>query len=155
MTVIDDDIRDIIQTMPVGAINVEPMMVPATVEPNKPMENWRTWYPTWQHSQAQAPEQIGNCYKMTTEYLLTIHQPYPGDKIKGKWTQGCSPYNQFTVKQTLRDANRFRIIDCLKDFECTISKSQLGNPKFNLRHWYARKRAHALQLWKPATKEYC
>ena len=50
MTVIDDDsdAGDILQTMPVGAISVEPVMsvTQVTIEPD---EKWREWYPTWQH----------------------------------------------------------------------------------------------------------
>ena len=53
MTVItdDNDSEDVIQTMPVGAIDMEPVVAQAANESN---EGWRKWYPTWQHPQALA-----------------------------------------------------------------------------------------------------
>ena len=147
----DNDSEDVIQTMPVGAIDMEPVVAQAANESN---EGWRKWYPTWRHPQALAREQIGDCYAMTAEYLLTIHQPYPGDDLKNERTQDCSPHNRFKVKQTSRNTGKFRIIDRFKGFECIINKRLLQNPKFNLGHWYAKKRARALNLWRPSTKEY-
>ena len=136
--------------MPVRAISVDPVVAGAVDEPN---EDWREWYPIWKHPQALAPEQIGNCYEMTAEYLLTIHQLYPGDKLMSKGVQDCSPHNWFAVKQTLRNAGKYKIHDHFNGFECVISKCLLRNPKFNLGHWYAVKRAQALNLWKPSMKE--
>ena len=140
MTIIvdDNDIGDVLQDMPVGAISIGPVVARATDEPN---EDWRKWYPIWKHPQSLAPEQIGECYEMTAEYLLTIHQPYPGDKLLSEWVQDCSPHNRFTVKQPSKNVSKFRIHDRFNSFECVVSKCLLRNPKFNLVHWYAVKRA--------------
>ena len=83
MTVIvdDTDIGEVIQTMPVRAISIDPIVAEAVDESD---EDWRKWYSIWKHPQSLAPEQIRNCYEMTAEYLLTIHQPYPGDELRNE-----------------------------------------------------------------------
>ena len=37
-------------------------------------------YPDWDQLEAQTQPEIGDCYAMMAEYILTIQQPYPGDE---------------------------------------------------------------------------
>jgi hypothetical protein len=87
---------------------------------------------------------------MTAEYLLTYFQPYPGDKSFGP---NRSPENRFNIKQ-IRNTQNFRVFDMFHDYETTITKSRLANPRFNLIHWYAKTRARVLGLKSPTTEEY-
>ena len=98
-----------------------------------------------------AEEQIGNCYEITAEYLLTVFKPYPGDE---QGPPPCAPYNQFQIKQNINNVEFFRIKDTFQNFEITVMKTRLANPKFNLCHWYAKQCAHALKLRIPTTSEY-
>jgi hypothetical protein len=93
MTLIEDDndTGDVLSSMPVGSMNITDIETPEITQD----ESWRKWYPIWQHPLASAREEIGNCYEMTAEYLLTTFQPYPGDESGPNW----SPTNRFTVKQ--------------------------------------------------------
>lgn len=95
--------------------------------------------------------QGANCYEITAEYLLTVFQPYPGDE---QGPPPCAPYNRFQIKQHINNAEFFRIRDTFQDFEITVMKTQLANPKFNLCHWYAKQHTHVLKLWIPTTSEY-
>ena len=152
MTLLEDDRdgEDVLEAMPVGVIGVRENPPRVAVTPN---EDWRKWYPAWQNPQALAPEQIGNCYEMTAEYQLTHAQPYPGDEQ----LQNCSPTNRFAVKQTAAlpgNDRLFKILDRVDGSEVMIGKAQLANPKFNLGHWYAKKRARTLGLRLPVAKEY-
>jgi len=140
MSIIEDvdDSEEVLETMPVGSINMS-----SDTEPAADSDDWRKWYPSWQLPQTLAREQIGNCYEMTAEYLLTINQPYPGDKPsneQSEWSY-CSPPNRFRVEQVPGDTNDFQITDLITDFKVLINKSQLENPRFNIGHWYAKKRA--------------
>jgi hypothetical protein len=141
----DDDAGDMLSSMPVGSINITDIEIPENMQD----ESWRKWYPIWQHPLASAREEIGNCYEMTAEYLLTTFQPYPGDESGTNW----SPANRFTVKQ-VGNMQDFRIFDVFHNYETSITKLRLANPKFNLIHWYAKKRARALELKNPTIKEY-
>jgi hypothetical protein len=90
MTIIEDndsqDNASVLSSMPVGSINMESIEEIKTAS----NEDWRKWYPTWKNPQALAREQIGDCYEMTAEYLLTILQPYPGDDLStiSAWKSG-------------------------------------------------------------------
>jgi hypothetical protein len=147
----DDDHGDILESMPVGVINVENNVIPEIHEIDR---NWRKWYPIWQNPLALAREQIGNCYEMTAEYLLTIHQPYPGDTQKKRKLRKCPPYNRFKVKEIRGGTGNFRVYDKLNRYETIVNKSLLKNPKFNVGHWYAKKRARVQRVQYPTTEEY-
>jgi hypothetical protein len=94
----DDEKGDVLESMPVGFIELR-APERQTLNPSEASEDaegWRKWFPFWQNPQALAQEQIGNCYEMTAEYLLTILQPYPGDELNIE--QHCSPHIRFGVK---------------------------------------------------------
>jgi len=135
------DHDETLESMPVGSIYLES----GSVSEEGSHNNWQKYYPIWQSSRSVAWKQIGDCYEMTTEYLLTILQPYPGDEFYEEWQWSCPPDRCFQVR-CIRSHNDFKIYDRLTDFEITINKSQLDNLKFNLGHWYAKSQARALGL---------
>ena len=85
----DNDNESILESMPVGCIDIN--------STENQAEDLQKWYPDWQNPEALAPEQIGNCYEMTAEYVLTIRQPYPGDDLAAEDPEFdyCSPQNRF------------------------------------------------------------
>ena len=148
----DDAGGDVLESMPVGYVAVDPVEV---LVPGPPVDpGWRRWYPTWQNARALAGEHIGNCYEMTAEYLLDHFQPYPGDDLPSNPGKGCVPYGRFRIRQLTANREKFRIKDELTGVETIIDKSRLSNPKFNLTHWYAKNRARTLGLRNPRTEEY-
>ena len=136
MTLLDEDIDgdDVLETMPLGAINFG---APEMLDLSDPKESWREWYPTWKHPQALARERIGNCYEMASECTLTTSQPYPGDNLRRN--PDCSPHNRFRITQMSGDSAKFKIMDRFNDFEIIVKKGRLANLHFNLGHWYAVK----------------
>ena len=97
---------------------------------------------------------MGNCYAITAEYLLTKFQPYPGDDISNKWNYGYLPQERFAVKQISENSSAFLIHDKFNGHRLVIDKSRLANPKFNLIHWFATRRAQACHVDKPNKKAY-
>ena len=57
MTLLDEDIDgdDVLETMPLGAINFG---APEMLDLSDTKESWREWYPTWKHPQALARKRI-------------------------------------------------------------------------------------------------
>ena len=90
---------------------------------------------------------------MTAKYLLTIMQPYPGDKA---WTAQlpCPPYERFQVEHVHGNTRSFKIMDKWANFAINIRKSDLDNRKFNLGHWYVRHRARTLGTKQPTKDSY-
>ena len=153
MTVIEnDDSDEVIESLPVGFIDVSPEEEWSEVPEPLIDNSWRKNYPDWQDPRASAPMSIGNCYEKTAEYVLTIQQPYPGDGYFNHRLNIYSPPERFRVTQLRSDV--FRVQDRLTEFEICIETSQLKNVKFNLGHWYAKWRALVLGLKKPSKKEY-
>ena len=148
MEIVENDTSDeILDSMSVERIYIHPDHEAGT-------DDWREWYPDWQLPQAPAREEIGNCYVMTAEYILTIQQPYPGDDPRSE-QHSSSPHNRFQVIELINDAEKnFSIVDYWTNFTITIEKERIANPKFNIGHWYATKRARTLKLRRPAQKEY-
>ena len=154
--VIDDDEEAILQAMLVGFIDVGSVSANACQGTTEPSKIWRSWYPFWQNPRSLTREKMDDCYEMTAEYILTVQQPYPGDKPKDWRYASHSLYNRFTVKWASKNSHKFRIHDTFNGFTITIHKDKLSNLKFNLGHWYAKHQSRALnhQVTKPTTKEY-
>ena len=96
----ENDSTNVIDSMPVGVVSMKPVEMPGN-------ERWQKWYPLWLNAQIEPRDEIGNCYEMTAEYLLTIMQPYPGDNLKSRRCCPCDPEDRFTVKQELRNMKKF------------------------------------------------
>lgn len=151
MDILEDDSEkdSVLKSMPVGVVSIA--SADESSETPDSDETWSKWYPLWQNPQAHAEEEIGNCYEMTADSLLTKFQPYPGDDLVKSFMQ---PEDCFTVEQSIKNSEVFTIHDSFNGFETTLNKASLADPKFNLIHWYARTRARALNLPKPSKKEY-
>lgn len=163
MSLIEDlnEDKDFIESLPVGLVNMGPvddLNYSTPTSTNAASNAWQKWYPIWQSPGTVARNRIGDCNKMTAEYLLTIMQPYPGDEVSGDevWTVPlpCPPYERFQVECVHGSTRSFKIMDKWANFEITIPKSDLDNRKFNLGHWYARHHARTLGIKKPAKDSY-
>jgi hypothetical protein len=151
MSILEDDSEgnNTLESMPVGVVGIESIDIPNDTS----NESWRKWYPIWQSSLAHAKEEIGNCYEMTAEYLLTTFQPYPGDELISK-SRKRHPEDRFSVKQSVLNPEEFKILDKFNGAKNTLNKNRLADPKFNLAHWYARTRARTMNVTKPSQKKY-
>lgn len=151
----DEENDDVLDSMPVGAVGIEPARDVA-LEEICTSEHWRDWYPLWKSPKALAPECIGDCYALTAEYLLTMFQPYPGDELDRDLhhLRFRSSYNRFRVRKAPTHLEDYRILDQLTGLTSVISKSHLRNPRFNLAHWYAKECAQNMGLDKPNKKNY-
>ena len=116
----DPDQNETLESMPIGLIGFET----GTEEPESAAkDNWRKWYPLWQYPAGSARDQLGNCYEMMAEYILTIQQPYPGDDQAKKKHPSFYPPERFEVKQVRGNPSNFRITDSLSGMRTVISKS--------------------------------
>ena len=43
-------------------------------------EDWHADYPDWDQLGARTRPELGDCWAMMAEFILTIKQPYPGDE---------------------------------------------------------------------------
>jgi hypothetical protein len=156
MNLIEEDGKsgEFLESMPVGSISMDVDNNTEFTNHVPIIEEWRKWYPTWQGPRSLARSEIGDCYKMTIEYALTISQPYPGDELWGDWTQGRPPYNRFHVARLRKNVRNFIIYDKVTDFSITLHRSQVDNCKFNIGRWYAKSRARYLELKKPKLDGY-
>ena len=62
---------NILESLPLGIIEVEKW---------NNGNNWRADYPEWDQLGAPMRPEIGDCYAMMAEYILTIQQPYLRDE---------------------------------------------------------------------------
>ena len=108
-----------------------------------PLAEWREHYPRWNEPGILARSEIGDCYAMQADSVLTLEQPYPGDE---RYTStSLRPELRFRV---IRQANRprYTIHDHLTNFRVSLKASLLANPNFDISRWYAKRRAKALNL---------
>ena len=150
MSLVEDisDSKEVLESVPLGYLGMKMNHVPINQEP----ENWQNYYPIWQQPGLSARQWFGDCHVMTIEYQLTIRQPYPGDEQSVVFP--CLPMNRFIVLRLENLKNVFKIRDDLVDFEIEITQEKIDNDKFNLGHWYAKKRARLLNLQSPTTEDY-
>ena len=140
---IDDPVK-ILESLPVGAINfviqeqhnAVPILLYLLAE-------WHEHYPYWGEPNIYPCRSIGNCYAMRADAILTLEQPYPGDECYS--TDFVRLELQFEVHEKPA-AHKYLIYDRLMEFQVFIKKSCLTNHWFNLAHWYARRRAQALNI---------
>lgn len=45
-----------------------------------PLYEWRKQYPLWKDPGVWARHQIGDCYALVADLIITLSQPYPGDE---------------------------------------------------------------------------
>ena len=150
MTLIEDisDHEEILDSMPVGVIG---LAIDSDFEITESNYNWRENYPLWQHAGTMAREQLGDCFCIAMEYILTISQPYPGDDHWDK-NYDCALDRRFRVNQSKRIPDILKIKDDLTGVKVEIHKFDLDNSKFNFSHWFAKKQCEILNLEPPISR---
>lgn len=150
MDLVEDlsDSEEILESVPVGYLGMKMGHIPI----NYDSDNWREYYPIWQQPGLSVRKEIGDCHVMTIEYQLTIQQPYPGDEQSV--VDLCVPTDRFVICRLKTRPNTFKIQDCLTNFDTEITQEQIDNEKFNLCHWYAKKRMRLLGLPNPSIEDY-
>jgi hypothetical protein len=108
-----------------------------------PVKNWRKVYPQWNQDHISARRQLGNCYAIVVDALLTKEQPYPGDN-KYIYSKRILPYTRFEITR-VNKAN-YNVKDRLTEFEISIPMYLLENSHFEVGGWYARQQSQALGL---------
>ena len=144
-----DDDQEALESMPVGMITLKPHadFAVENAENEKSDSDWRKELPMWRKPQWVARRQIGNSLALTAEYLLADGQPYPGDDLFHIDEEQCHPSFRFSVMALPGlQSGSYQITDRFLGFKIEISESLLKNTKFNLCHWYAKRRAQLLGL---------
>jgi hypothetical protein len=71
---------EVLDSLPLGAIGFgDPERLTSVVP--WPLEEWREHYPYWNESCILARENIGDCYAMMIDTILTLEAPFPGDHL--------------------------------------------------------------------------
>ena len=68
---IEFDEVEVLDSLLLGMLEFEGLGAPS---------NWCASYPDWDQLGARTRPEIGDCYAMMAEYILTTQQPYPGDE---------------------------------------------------------------------------
>ena len=147
MDLVDDSNQDeILNSLPVGMITLKPDAVFAAenAEYENPYLDWRKEFPLWHKPQGVARREIGNSLMLMFEYMLADGQPYPGDNLFHIDEERYHPGFQFSVTECR--SRLYQIIDNFLGFKIEISEILLRNTKFNLCHWYAKRRTQTLSL---------
>lgn len=103
-----------------------------------PLENWREQYPQWNESRVWACRQIGDCYALVADSILTLAQPFPGDELLE--TMELRPELHFQVIKA-EPNSEYIIQDHFTHKDIVIGQSLLERPHFNLGRWYAKQTA--------------
>ena len=142
MDLIEDsgDPSEILESMPVGMINF------AELADDEMDSKWKTEFLLWRQPQGTACRQIGNSLAIMAEYLLATYQPYPGDDLFHVDESRYHPSVRFSVTELNKSRSEYQIIDRFINFRINVPRSLLTNTKFNLCHWYAKRRAQVLDL---------
>jgi hypothetical protein len=111
-----------------------------------PLSEWRENYPRWQDPAVWARRQIGDCYSLVADAILTLAQPFPGDELYD--VADTRPELRFRV-QKYPSVLEYVLCDLLVGEVTSIPKRLLENPYFDVSRWYAKRRARALNLAGP------
>jgi hypothetical protein len=137
-----DDSVEVLDSLPLGAIDFEDdeAVMPVSYWP---IEEWGEHYPYWDEPHILAREEIGDCYGMVADAILTTDQPYPGDDLFD--VDQIRPEMRFSIffQEKTQD---YLIKDQLVDAEVVIARSLLEKPQFDISRWYAARRIEALNL---------
>ena len=101
-----------------------------------PIEEWRDHYPRWNEPGVWTRRQIGDCYALVADSILTRSQPFPGDERFD--TENLRPELRFRIRRSLT-MPEYIIQDHWAQMTLTIPKVLLERPRFNLGRWYARR----------------
>ena len=115
----------VLESLPVDSINFEikeqhnsiPMLL-------YPLTEWHEHYPCWDKPYIYPHQSIGDCYAMWADAILTLEQPYLGDKHHNFGF--IKPELQFEVHEK-PTTGKYLIYDRLTKFQNFIKKSCLTN----------------------------
>jgi hypothetical protein len=116
-----DDSVKVLESLPLRMVKVERW---------EAMNNWCNHYLEWDQPGAPTQTELGNCYLMIAEYILTILQPYPRDE---RFRLIKPVYEHFNISR--HTSGTYLIIDWLTGFKVKLAKLCLANPHFDLRRW--------------------
>jgi RNase H-like domain found in reverse transcriptase/Reverse transcriptase (RNA-dependent DNA polymerase)/Integrase zinc binding domain/Retroviral aspartyl protease/Zinc knuckle len=154
----DSDGVEVLDSLPVGALFFNagdgfPELVGSANDEEMwtfhPLSEWREHYPYWGQPDIWARRQIGDCYVMVADSILTLQQPYPGDDRY--LPSELRPEMRFDI---IESGSEYRIFDSLVRKQVRVDSSLLKRPCFNLGRWYAMQRVKALQLSKTEAHLY-
>jgi hypothetical protein len=133
---------EVLDSLPLGSVMYETTesVLPACY---CPLEEWRGHYLYWCDPLIHARNEIGDCYAMVADAILTLDQPYPGDEYFS--TDSLRPEIRFNVTYQ-EDLHEYWIQDRLVDVQVSVSRTLLERPKFDISKWYATRRMRALNL---------
>ena len=146
----DSDGVEVLDGLPVGAIFIDSdgeitVLTDSSDEdddvPAWPLNEWRDYFPFWNQRGVWTRRQIGDCYLMMADSILTLGQPYPGDEQFQ--VDNFKPYERFDIR--IRRSECI-VHDTLTDKRVKLNPALLRNPHFNITRWYAVMRVHALAL---------
>ena len=149
---LEDDNVEVLDSLPLGAITFEEVRTssPASLW-DGPEAEWRTNYPYWSNPKIGARQQIGDCYTMVADAILTAEQPYPGDEFFDE--KDLRP--ELRIKMMFDPAmEEYSIRDRLVGGQVTLARSLIKKPRFNLGRWYATRRICDLSLVQEPTHSH-
>ena len=117
-----------------------------------PIDEWKLHYPYWDEPNMLAQEQIGDCYAMVVDTILTLEAPYPGDPQYNP--AGLRPELRFYVKRIASTLD-YVIRDRLTDSWFALTRNLLEDLEFDVIYWYAEKRSRMLGLTGRISQHCC
>jgi hypothetical protein len=137
-----DEPAEVLVSLPLGAIAFGDSERLTSVLP-WPLDEWRQHYPYWNEPQILTRENIGNCYAMVIDSILTMEAPFPGDEQYDSST--LRPELRFYVHQDTITRD-YSIDDRLTGIRHVVARCLVENEEFDISYWYAEQRARALRL---------
>ena len=132
---------EVLDSLPLGAMYFGDSEQGTSVYP-WPAEEWRDHYPYWKEPCVFARANIGDCYAMVVDSILTLEAPFPGDHFFEIPT--LRPELRFSV---IRDGLlNYAIADRLTGLRTVVARELLEDPEFDVSKWYAEQRARGLGL---------
>ena len=104
-------------------------------------EDWRADYFDWDQLGARTRPELGDCYAMMAEFILTIKQPYPRDE---RYCPIEPLYKRFEI--TKCTPSSYLIANQMTGFLIKVAKAHLANPHFDIRGWYVHQQNKVLNL---------
>jgi hypothetical protein len=127
---------NVLESLPLGAMHFE-YYTTSNIQKSPP------WF-SYGEKPKIAHEKLSDCYAMQIGWILSTWDLYPGDN---EWIKLRQASRRFSVDRVGKDA--YLIKDNWTKFKATVPIANLQNPYFDIRGWYAKKRARALNLEKP------
>jgi hypothetical protein len=135
---------EVLDSLPLGAV----LLMETDSHENEGVEP--LWYESILGRNTVARPELGDCYAMFIEWILSTWGNYPEDVRFGMLRenpQACKMPVRFNARRVRRD--NYLIVDHRCDFRIKIPIALMENPLFDLRSWYAKRRAKHFNVKKP------